>query len=623
MQTATKRNDQVQEGQMPELMNEQYYSAIELPDSPLVSVIVCSYNRHSYLNRALESVLDQDTVNFEVIVVDDGSDSPIQLSLFSQTQVRLIRVEHGGVGAARDAGLSSARGTYVAYCDDDDIWKPNHLSTLLNYVTEHPEVDVVYADSEWIKAGQPSSVPYSVDYDVTLLGYSNYIFASDVLHRADAAKEAGGFDRSLQAYEDWDLWLRMSESSKMIHLPIILSLHYWDESCVLAQDDWTEWERVYEKQQQRLLSNNCIHPDIIQTPYPGKSFNYDTWKPENRELIWHSILFQTHSYGQVSRNLLLSLEKEGVKITMAPTKNQPQRGLERFYKSQSKGGKYCFYYDFRLKPRALNCERVIHYSMWESTLIPKDHVNEINKAVTLQYVPCRQNLESFQEAGVNVPINVLHHGVDAKAFPYIERQHSNWFTFGSFSEFSPRKGIDVLIRAFQDEFRPTEPVRLLLKSTKSSPPFQIHDSRVSLISGLMNQDMLLTFLSQMNVFVLPSRGEGFGLTGIEAMSTGLPLIATNWSGPVEYLDPTDSFPLSYKLVEIDKVASNGAYYNGKWAEPDYEHLRFLMRWLFEHPREASLKGKAASDRVHEKWTWEKAAKQICNDLDLIVKSFQK
>src|SRR5262249_25587337 len=159
--------------------------------------------------------------------------------------------------------------------------------------------------------------------------------------------------------------------------------------------------------------------------------------------------------------------------------------------------------------------------------------------------------------------------------------------------------IDLLIRAFQDEFAPSEPVRLVLKSARALPAYAIRDPRITLISGRTDLPELLELLRQMDVFVLPSRGEGFGLCGLEAMATGLPLIATNWSGPADYLDPQDSFPLDYRLVDAQGIESNSVRYFGQWAEPDYEHLRYLLRWLSEHPQEAAAKGRRAADRVHE------------------------
>src|SRR5690242_14252654 len=102
-------------------------------DTPLVSVIVCTYNQPDLLRSALDSVFRQDLQDFEVIVVDDGSEVPVEIPAGQRDRVRLIRTGHGGVGAARRTGLDAARGEFTAYCDDDDQWKPHHLSTLWHY----------------------------------------------------------------------------------------------------------------------------------------------------------------------------------------------------------------------------------------------------------------------------------------------------------------------------------------------------------------------------------------------------------------------------------------------------------------------------------------------------------
>jgi glycosyltransferase involved in cell wall biosynthesis len=217
-------------------------------------------------------------------------------------------------------------------------------------------------------------------------------------------------------------------------------------------------------------------------------------------------------------------------------------------------------------------------------------------------------------------MKVLHHGVDPVRFPFLQRHRHASFTFGTFGDFSARKGIDVLIRAFQDEFAPDEPARLLMKSSSPAPRYAVADPRITMMSGFLDGPALLDLLREMDVFVLPSRGEGFGLCGLEAMATGLPLIATAWSGPSEYLDPEYSYPLEYRLVEAGGVESNHVRYHGLWAEPDYEHLRHLLRWLFRHPEEAAERGKIAAERVRERWNWDRVATQMCRDLDEVASS---
>jgi glycosyltransferase involved in cell wall biosynthesis len=258
--------------------------------------------------------------------------------------------------------------------------------------------------------------------------------------------------------------------------------------------------------------------------------------------------------------------------------------------------------------------------MREGTLVPKNRINALNQTASLVYLPCRQNLESFRACGLRAPSKLLPFGVDRARFPYLERPRtgSEPFTFGTFGDLSARKGIDLLIRAFRAEFAPREPVRLLLKSLHGLPlPFP-DDPRIEVLTGFWRHDELLNVLRRLDAFVLPSRAEGFGLCGLEAMATGLPLIATGWSGPADYLDPADSFPLGYRLVDAAATEANGVRYFGEWAEPDEEHLRELLRRLYEHPEEARDKGRQASARVHEVWTWQRAGRQVRDDLDLLA-----
>jgi glycosyltransferase involved in cell wall biosynthesis len=554
----------------------------------------------------MASILAQDFQDFELIVVDDGSEPPAVLP--ENPSLRLIRTAHQGVGAARSRGLEAASGEFIAYCDDDDEWTPNHLSTLLNYLKDHPDVALVYGDSQW---GQ--KVPYSADYDCYDLHLDNYIFASDVLHRAAAAQEVGGFDPTLQAHEDWDLWLRMSRRYLIRHVPTVLGFHHWTDDSVSAGVPWQEWQRVFDRYRDVLDGGNPQSPPGCHGLANG--FDKSTWRNGRRELIWHSVMRSTHSFGCVARQLLLALERQGVTVAMAPFGNQPPPGFERFYQSPDHKGRLAFYYHYAYRPSDVPSPRVAMYTMWESTAVPQEQVNEINRSAALLCVPCRQNLESYRDSGVTVPIKVLHHGVDHSQFPYQDRPWRQTFTFGSFGDFSARKGIDVLIRAFQDEFRPGEHVRLILKSNVKPPAYVITDPRVTIYSAFLDPPGLVKFLQGLDAFVLPSRGEGFGLCALEAMSTGLPVIATNWSGPAEYMDRDYSFPLKYRLVDAGGTESKSVRHFGQWAEPDYEHLRFLLRRLYDNPAEAAQKGRNAAKRVREYWTWDRVAAELIQNLD--------
>lgn len=259
-----------------------------------------------------------------------------------------------------------------------------------------------------------------------------------------------------------------------------------------------------------------------------------------------------------------------------------------------------------------------YYMMHESTLIPPDRIDEINRFVSVLFVPCRQNKEAFEQCGVRIPVEVLPHGVDPEQFPLLERPKRETFTFGTFGDLTIRKGVDVLLRAFIREFQPHEPARLLIKRSwdhRELPCSVEADPRIELRSGFLEHTELLDFLRELDAFILPSRGEGFGLCGLEAMATGLPTVATNWSGPADYLDQEDSFPLDYDLVDAGGSWALGTQFFGQWAEPSVEHLQVLMRWMYEHPAESSESGCKASARVHSQWTWSRASALLRDGLD--------
>jgi len=411
----------------------------------------------------------------------------------------------------------------------------------------------------------------------------------------------------------------MSRKYRLRHVPAVLAVHRWTEECVSAHPSWDDWRSVYLDHQRRLdEAGSAAHHGLTPEAARAAPFDRDTWREGRRELIWHSVLQPNMSFGNVALQLLLALERQGVTIRMAPTRSQAPRGLGRFSQPVDHWGRFAFYYDWRRQPSVLRSEKVVVYSMWETNTIPREQIDAINQSACLLYVPCRQNLHDFRASGVRIPIKVLHHGVNRSEFPLVHRGQRDVFTFGSLGSLSPRKGIDVLIRAFQDEFLPEEPVRLLLKTTGRLPEYPIRDPRVTLLESAVDRRCLVDLYGQMDAFVLPSRGEGFGLCGLEAMSTGLPVIATAWSGPVEYLDPQDSYPLSYRLVDSGGTEAHGVRFFGMWAEPSYEHLRSLLRRLYEHPDEAAENGRRASERVHRHWTWDRVARQVCDDLDAIA-----
>ena len=121
---------------------------------PSVSVIVPTYNNRALLPETLDSVLGQSFADFEMIVVDDGStDGTAAIIKNDYPQIRYFHQPNRGPAAARNAGVSLARGDYLAFCDHDDLWNPHHLRSLLAGFTSHPDAALVFDNAEYFGLG--------------------------------------------------------------------------------------------------------------------------------------------------------------------------------------------------------------------------------------------------------------------------------------------------------------------------------------------------------------------------------------------------------------------------------------------------------------------------------------
>jgi Glycosyl transferase family 2 len=185
---------------------------------PVVSVVVPSHNRARLLQRTLRSILAQHLSDIEVVVVDDGStDDTSSVAVAADPRVVVLRnTTPAGVGAARNRGIAAARGDWIAFCDDDDLWSPNKLA--------HQLMEADAAGANWaysgdvnvdenlrVLSGGPPPDPEAV---VALLSRWNPLASggSNVIVRSNVLASVGGFDPTLRRTEDWDLWIRIART---------------------------------------------------------------------------------------------------------------------------------------------------------------------------------------------------------------------------------------------------------------------------------------------------------------------------------------------------------------------------------------------------------------------------
>jgi glycosyltransferase involved in cell wall biosynthesis len=200
---------------------------------PVVSVVTCTYNRCHLLPRAVESVLDQTYEDFELVIIDDGStdDTREVVNSYDDDRIKYIRHEtnRGGV-AARNTGIKSAEGDFIAILDDDDSWEPEKLEQqIAKFEDLNKEYGLVYTgriiqEEDKTITTRPT---YKGDIYEQLLR-KNFIPSETVLVRSECFDELGLFDDSFRSCIDWDMWTRISREYKFSYVDKVLATTYRD-----------------------------------------------------------------------------------------------------------------------------------------------------------------------------------------------------------------------------------------------------------------------------------------------------------------------------------------------------------------------------------------------------------
>lgn len=241
---------------------------------------------------------------------------------------------------------------------------------------------------------------------------------------------------------------------------------------------------------------------------------------------------------------------------------------------------------------------------FETTRVPHSWIDRLNHFDAL-FVPCKQNIQMFRDSGVIIPIELIHWGVDNTRFYPLNRPQRDVFTFGHMGALSIRKGTDLLVQAFTEAFPKEKDVQLICKTSYPNYPFMTKDKRIKVqMTPVTHEELMKDFFQKIDCFVFPTRGEGFGLTPLEAMATGVPSIVTGWSGPMEYMNPEVGWTLDYSFSPA-KNFSEHVYKEdcGDWAEPNKEDLIEKMRYAYKNREETKKKGNAAAQYVKEVWLW--------------------
>ena len=272
----------------------------------------------------------------------------------------------------------------------------------------------------------------------------------------------------------------------------------------------------------------------------------------------------------------------------------------------------------------LDIAPTVAYTTWETDRLPPSFLPPLD-ATRSVLVPSSWNQDVFQASGVSSPVHVVPHLLEKALEGFTAEHSSQVFTFYSIAPWTDRKALPLMVEAFCRAFTGNDNVRLILKTTKKdcTKHSQVwalrhvlnnwHTTRrslqgllaaydnppnVQLVHEELTREDILGYHKEYHCYLLLSRGEGWGLGAFEAAAAGVPVIATNYGGPLDYLDPSLSHLVDYRIQPCEVSCWEAQFTpDQKWAEPAVEHAVDQMRCVYDNFEEAREKARAQAVQI--------------------------
>lgn len=228
---------------------------------PLVSVIMPVYNYGSQFEKSLQSVFDSTYKNFEIIIVNDGSNDEYVLrkleSIKDNKHITIITQENSGPSSARNKGVTVSKGDFILPLDSDDTIHPDYIQSCVNILKNNKDISPVYCDT--LHTGEIQGVENRPEWSMERLIQGPFIVNCSMFHKS-AFLECGGYDVTLKGWEDYDLWIRMGKKGykgKRISKPLFNYFHHEKDGTISTLANQNQQE-LYNK----IMSKNFINETI-------------------------------------------------------------------------------------------------------------------------------------------------------------------------------------------------------------------------------------------------------------------------------------------------------------------------------------------------------------------------
>jgi len=426
-------------------------------------------------------------------------------------------------------------------------------------------------------------------------------------------------------------------------------------SSIITEENRSKFYRKEEIDRKRKQdAKQAIEEMMYMTPIQdGETINCDN-KPI--ELHWYGHFTSYSGFSRMNRVMAFGLSNRNIKVkvdiqkTTVDINKETQKELD-FLSNIEIDPAAPKVYGATVPLRLAHGGRKILYTMMEtSETLHEGYVSRINLYDEI-WVPTNQGKQLFKSNGVRPPIYVMPLGVDTVRYhPYAKRMNFDFglkkFVFLSVFKWGYRKGYDILLKAFLEEFSSDDDVSLLIVSRTdvNHKPEKIAQDFAAIRNGILKKDNELPHIAlydkpikerdmpkiyaTAHAFVLISRGEGFGLPYYEAASSGLPVIGSYCSGQMDLLSEENAFlvhPDSHTKAQINGPMSNLAKHCGFYEDqifPDFgrtaiEKTKEHMRNIYEDYDSAQIKAAIMGKQVRENCTWDMSIDRVYNRIQEI------
>lgn len=276
--------------------------------SPLISIVLPTYNGEQFISCAINSIIQQDYTNWELIVVDDcsvdGTYNILQQFVGKDERIKVIRNnENKKLPTSLNIGFEQCCGKYYTWTSDDNIMRKNMLTTFVDFLEKNKNIDMVYSNYSQINC--KGEIIHICELEKPLLLATRNVCGAAFLYRSQIAKLVGDYDRELFLAEDYDYWLRIYCEGKIAHINDDLYLYRVHENSLSERKK----NEIIRQTFNALQKNKS---KLLQTKYYGlkKRFIYDGLllyaDQEQKNLIWKEININFPMY--TIRNKILKSE---------------------------------------------------------------------------------------------------------------------------------------------------------------------------------------------------------------------------------------------------------------------------------------------------------------------------